>query len=87
MTYELYYTNQAKKDYQKLKTSNLNEKVLLLLDIIKNNPYQSPPPFEMLSGDLKGAASRRLNKQHRLVYEVIEEQKSIKVIRMWTHYE
>ena len=85
--YELYYTNQAKKDYQKLKTSSLNEKALQLLDVIKNNPYQNPPPFEMLSGDMKGAISRRLNKQHRLVYEVIEEQTNIKVICMWTHYE
>lgn len=85
--YELYYTNQAKKDYQKLKTSSLNEKALQLLDVIKNNPHQNPPPFEMLSGDMKDAISRRLNKQHRLVYEVIEEQKSIKIIRMWTHYE
>jgi len=87
MMYELYYTNQAKKDYQKLKTSSLNEKVLQLLDVIKNNPYQNPPPFEMLSGDMKGAISRRINKQHRLVYEVIEEQTNIKVIRMWTHYD
>ena len=67
--YELYYTNQAKKDYQKLKTSNLSEKALQLLDVIKDNPYQNPPPFEMLFGDMKGAISRRLNKQHRLVYE------------------
>lgn len=87
MSYELVYTNQAKKDTRKLKTTPLAEKARLLLEIIRENPFADPPPFEALIGDLKGSYSRRINIQHRLVYQVIEDQKTIKVIRLWTHYE
>lgn len=87
MSYELVYTNQAKKDVRKLKTTPLAEKAKLLLEIIRENPFADPPPFEALIGDLKGSYSRRINIQHRLVYQVIEDQKTIKVIRLWTHYE
>ncbi len=87
MSYELVYTNQAKKDARKLKTTPLAEKARLLLEIIRENPFADPPPFEALIGDLKGSYSRRINIQHRLVYQVIEDQKTIKVIRLWTHYE
>jgi Txe/YoeB family toxin of toxin-antitoxin system len=85
--YRLFYTKQAEKDAKKLTASNLAGKAKELLAIIQNNPYQNPPPYEKLLGDLCGAYSRRINIQHRLVYEVLEESKSIKVIRMWTHYE
>jgi Txe/YoeB family toxin of toxin-antitoxin system len=87
VSYELVYTNQAKKDARKLKTTPLAEKARLLLEIIRENPFADPPPFEALLGDLKGSYSRRINIQHRLVYQVIEDQKTIKVIRLWTHYE
>jgi Txe/YoeB family toxin of toxin-antitoxin system len=87
VSYELVYTNQAKKDARKLKTTPLAEKARLLLEIIRENPFADPPPFEALIGDLKGSYSRRINIQHRLVYQVIEDQKIIKVIRLWTHYE
>ena len=87
MSYELVYTNQAKKDARKLKTTPLAEKARFLLEIIRENPFADPPPFEALIGDLKGSYSRRINIQHRLVYQVIEDQKTIKVIRLWTHYE
>ena len=87
MSYELVYTNQAKKDARKLKTNPLAEKARLLLEIIRENPFADPPPFEALIGDLKGSYSRRINIQHRLVYQVIEDQKTIKVIRLWTHYQ
>ena len=86
MSYELVYTNHAKKDARKLKTTPLAEKARLLLEIIRENPFADPPPFEALIGDLKGSYSRRINIQHRLVYQVIEDQKTIKVIRLWTHY-
>ncbi len=85
--YRLLYTKQAEKDAKKLTASNLASKAKELLAIIENNPYQNPPPYEKLLGDLGGACSRRINIQHRLVYEVIEESKSVKVLRMWTHYE
>jgi Txe/YoeB family toxin of toxin-antitoxin system len=87
VSYELVYTNQAKKDARKLKTNPLAEKARLLLEIIRENPFADPPPFEALIGDLKGSYSRRINIQHRLVYQVIEDQKTIKVIRLWTHYQ
>ena len=87
MNYELVYTNQAKKDARKLKGSSLARKAKELLEIIGENPFADPPPFEALVGDLKGAYSRRLNLQHRLVYQVYEEQRVVKVIRLWTHYE
>ncbi len=87
VNYRLLYTKQAEKDAKKLTASNLTNKAKELLAIIENNPYQNPPPYEKLLGDLGGAYSRRINIQHRLVYEVLEESKSVKIIRMWTHYE
>ena len=87
MTYELVYTTQARKDAKKLKGSPLATKARELLDVISENPFADPPPFEALIGDLKGAFSRRLNLQHRLVYQVYEDQRVVKVIRLWTHYE
>jgi toxin YoeB len=83
----IVYTKQAQKDAKKILSSNLKSKVLDLLEIIEDNPFQSPPPFEKLVGDLDGAYSRRINIQHRLVYEVIEVEQVIKIIRMWTHYD
>ncbi|MFN6018010.1 MAG: Txe/YoeB family addiction module toxin [Verrucomicrobiota bacterium] len=87
MSYELVYTTQARKDAKKLKGSPLALKARYLLDLIRENPFSDPPPFEALVGDLKGAYSRRINLQHRLVYQVYEDQKVVKVIRLWTHYE
>jgi Txe/YoeB family toxin of toxin-antitoxin system len=78
---------QAQKDAKKLSSSGLKQKTLKLIEIIRNNPYQYPPEYELLKGDMKGLVSRRINKQHRLVYEVIEQEKLIKIYRMWTHYE
>lgn len=87
MNYRLVYTKQAEKDAKKLSKSNLADKAKGLLEVIEGNPYQNPPPYEKLLGDLGGAYSRRINIQHRLVYEVLEELKTVKIIRMWTHYE
>jgi toxin YoeB len=87
VSYELVYTTQAKKDARKLKTTPLAAKARQLLEIIRGNPFADPPPFEALVGDLKGSYSRRINIQHRLVYQIIEDQKTIKVLRLWTHYE
>jgi Txe/YoeB family toxin of toxin-antitoxin system len=87
VSYELVYTTQARKDAKKLKGSPLANKARELLDMIRENPFSDPPPFEALVGDLKGAYSRRINLQHRLVYQVYEDQKVVKVIRLWTHYE
>ena len=87
VSYELVYTNQAKKDAKKLKGGSLAQKAKELLKVIAENPYEDPPPFEALIGDLKGAYSRRLNIQHRLVYQVYDEQRVVKVLRLWTHYE
>ncbi len=87
MSYELVYTTQAKKDAKKLKGSSLAEKARELLDLIGENPFADPPPFEALVGDLSGAYSRRINIQHRLVYQVYEEERTVKIIRLWTHYE
>jgi len=87
VTWKLVYTKQAQKDAKKLAASGLKEKAQHLLDLIKKNSYQNPPPYEKLVGDLSGAYSRRINIQHRLVYQVYEEEKIIKVIRLWTHYE
>lgn len=85
--YKLVYTSQAQKDAKKIASSGMKPRVLELLKILETNPYQDYPPFEKLKGDLSGACSRRINIQHRLVYQVIEEEKVVKVIRMWTHYE
>ena len=85
--WRLLYTKQAQKDAKKLNASNLREKAQKILDLIEVNPFQNPPPYEKLIGDLDGAYSLRINIQHRLVYEVIESEHQIKIIRMWTHYE
>jgi toxin YoeB len=87
VNWNLVYTKQAQKDGKKLAASNLKDKAQSLLDIIQINPFQNPPPYEKLIGDLEGAYSRRINIQHRLVYEVIESENTVKVLRMWTHYE
>jgi len=81
------FTKQAKKDAKKLSAAGLRAKAETLVDILRNNPYQTPPPYEKLIGDLKGAYSRRINIQHRLVYQILDYEKAVKVIRMWTHYE
>ncbi len=83
----LLYTKQAQKDAKKVSSSGLRDNVERLLAIIAVNPFQNPPPYEKLLGDLSGAFSRRINIQHRLVYQVLSETKTVKVIRMWTHYE
>ena len=85
--FSLVYTKQANKDAKKISSAGYREKVQELLDVIAVNPYQNPPPYEKLMGDLNGAVSRRINIQHRLVYQVLEKQKMVKILRMWTHYE
>ena len=87
MSWELVYTKQAQKDAKKLAASGLKKKAKELLELIKESPYQNPSPYEKLVGDLPGAYSRRINIQHRLVYQVYEEEHAIKIIRLWTHYE
>ncbi|CAA0093708.1 Toxin RelK [Zhongshania aliphaticivorans] len=87
MTWQLYYTKQAQKDARKLASSGLKSKAQELLQIIEQDPFQNPPPFEKLIGDLAGAYSRRINIQHRLVYQILEADKAVKVLRLWTHYE
>lgn len=87
MSYRLVYTKQAQKDARKLASSGLKPKALELLTILERDPFEQPPPFETLVGDLRGAYSRRINIQHRLVYQVLEEEKMVKVLRLWTHYE
>lgn len=87
LEYKIVFTKQAARDAKKLELCGLDKKVKSLLNIIVKNPYQNPPKYEKLVGDLKGLYSRRINIQHRLVYEILEEQKTIKILRMWTHYE
>lgn len=87
MTWRLVYTTQARKDARKIQAAGLRDKVEALLELLEKDPYASPPPFERLLGDLKGAISRRINIQHRLVYQVLDDEKTVKVLRMWTHYE
>lgn len=87
MSYELVYTRQAKKDAKKLKGTPLAERAKELLEVIRRDPFSTPPPFEALLGDLRGAYSRRINVQHRLVYQVLEEERVVKILRLWTHYE
>jgi toxin YoeB len=87
VTWKVVFTKQAQKDARKLSRAGLRSKAELLLSILAGNPYQSPPPVEKLVGDLAGAFSRRINIQHRLVYQVFDDKKIVKVIRMWTHYE
>jgi len=87
MSYELVYTRQAKTDAKKLKGTRLATKAKQLLELIAREPFADPPPFEALVGDLKGVFSRRINIQHRLVYQVLEEEKIVKVLRLWTRYD
>lgn len=87
MSWQLVYTKQAQKDAKKLAAAGLKKKAQKLLNILQENPYQTPPPYEKLVGDLQGASSRRINIQHRLVYQLYSEEKIVKVIRLWTHYE
>lgn len=87
MSWEIVYTKQAQKDAKRLASAGLKTKALKLLEILKENPYQKPPPYEKLVGDLAGAYSRRINLQHRLVYQIYVKEKIVKVIRLWTHYE
>ena len=87
MNWTVVYTKQAQKDARKVASSNLKPQAQRLLDIIARNPFQNPPPYEKLIGDLAGAYSRRINIQHRLVYQVYDAEHTVKVLRMWTHYE
>ena len=87
MKWKLVYTKQAQKDAKKLAASGLKEKARVLLEVLETNPYQNPPPYEKLVGDLAGAYSRRINIQHRVVYQVLENERIVKVLRLWTHYE
>jgi toxin YoeB len=87
VNWRLVFTKQAQKDAKKIAQSGLKTQAIKLLEILQNNPYQNPPPYEKLVGDLTGAFSRRINIQHRLIYQVLDDIKTVKVIRMWTHYE
>ncbi|MBI5235510.1 MAG: Txe/YoeB family addiction module toxin [Deltaproteobacteria bacterium] len=87
MKWRLVFTGHAQKDAIKLNSAMLKPKALRLLQILQENPYQNPPPYEKLVGDLSGAYSRRINIRHRLIYQVYEQERIVKVIRMWTHYE
>lgn len=87
MTWKLVYTKHAQKDAKKLSASGLKPKAQELLALISEDPYRKPPPYEKLVGDLSGAYSRRINIQHRLVYQVLESEQVVKVLRLWTHYE
>lgn len=87
VNWQIVYTKQAQKDARKLSATGLRPKAEKLLLILQKDPFQAPPPFEKLVGDLSGAYSRRINIQHRLVYQVLKELRTVKVIRMWTHYE
>jgi len=87
VNWTLVFTKQAKKDAKKLASSSLKPNAQRILDILAINPFQNPPPYEKLVGDLSGAYSRRINIQHRLVYQVLDSIKAVKVVRMWTHYE
>lgn len=87
MNWKIVYTKQARKDAKKISDKGLKDKTVKLLDLLAENPLQTPPCFEKLIGDLSGAYSRRINIQHRIVYQVIEEERTVKVLRLWTHYE
>lgn len=87
MTYQLAFTTRARRDAKKLARSGLQSSAQRLLDVLKEDPYQNPPPYEKLVGDLRGCYSRRINIQHRLVYEVLESERIVRVLAMWTHYE
>ena len=85
--WEIYYTRQAQKDARKLATAGLKPKAQELIELLASNPFQTPPPYEKLVGDLSGAYSRRINIQHRIVYQVLREEQAVKVLRVWTHFE
>jgi toxin YoeB len=85
--YAIFFTKKAVQDIELLKAAKLNDKVKYLIAILMENPYQSPPTYEKLRGDLKGSYSRKINIKHRIVYEVIDEDKTVKILSMWTHYE
>ena len=87
MTWNLVYSKFALKDAKKLSAAGLRDKAQTLLDLVEVDPFQNPPPYEKLVGDLKGAYSRRINIQHRLVYEVFRKEKTVRILRMWTHYD
>lgn len=87
MNWQLVYTKQAQKDAQKLAAAGLKDKAKALLAVVQDNPFQSPPPYEKLIGDLAGAYSRRINIQHRLVYQVLQDEQVVKVLRLWSHYD
>ena len=87
MKYSLVFTKQAQKDAKKLSSAGLKAKAQSLLDILREDPFRNPPPYEKLIGDLAGSYSRRINIQHRLVYQVLETERVVKVLRLWTHYE
>ena len=87
VTWALHYSKQAQKDAKKLASSDLKSKAQTLLALLETDPFQNPPPFEKLVGDLSGAYSRRINIQHRLVYQVLEAERAVKILRLWTHYE
>lgn len=87
VVYKIVYTKKSVKDIEKLKSVRLDKKTKALIDLVRKNPFQNPPSYEKLQGDLRGAYSRRINIQHRLVYEVLEEEKTVKILSMWTHYE
>jgi Txe/YoeB family toxin of toxin-antitoxin system len=87
VSWRIVFTKQAQKDAKKLSASGLRSKAEELIQILGDNPYQQPPPYEKLIGDLAGAYSRRINIKHRLVYQILDKEKTVKIIRMWTHYE
>jgi len=87
VSWRIVFTKQAQKDAKKLSASGLRQKAEKLIQILRENPYQTPPPFEKLVGDLTGAYSRRINIQHRLVYQILDSEQVIKILRLWTHYE
>lgn len=85
--WEIYFTRQAQRDAKKLSAAGLRQKAEEIIEILREDPYQTPPPFEKLLGDLSGAYSRRINIQHRIVYQILDDEKAVKILRMWTHYE
>jgi len=87
VSWRIVFTKKAQKDAKKLSAANLKAKAEAIIQILREDPYQVPPPYEKLVGDLAGAYSRRINIQHRVVYQVLDDENTIKVIRMWTHYE
>jgi Txe/YoeB family toxin of toxin-antitoxin system len=87
VSWRLVFTKQARKDAKRLAETGLKPQANRLLDVLRRDPYQSPPPYEKLVGDLSGAHSRRINIQHRLIYQVLDDIRTVKIIRMWTHYE